>query len=317
LEQTIKHSPFFSIIIPTFNREIIIEETINSCLQQNFEDYEIIVIDDCSTDATSEKVSEINDSRIRLVKNDQNLERCISRNKGIDLANGKYICFLDSDDLFCENHLSTFYNYLESVSFPDCMLFTNSFLKFEENELEKKIVPEFNSHERFSYLLKYTPNPARVCVSTNILRELNFDSKIPGIEDLDLWLRIAINHTIYHLEEYTSIYRIHSEMYSVQSAKRYRKELEMFNYVANKAEFKNALPIKEVNRLKSMCYFFLCQYAFQDSKKFETITCGLKSFFLYPQGYNGKTNKIIFTNITYSIPLLGNLFKFLYRKWKK
>ncbi len=309
--------PFFSIIIPVYNRASVIEETINSCLRQNFEDYEIIVIDDCSTDTTSETVSEIKDSRIRLVKNDQNLERCISRNKGIDLANGKYICFLDSDDLFCENHLSTYHDFLKSENFPECMVFTNSYLKFDENNIEKKLVAKFQYKDRFSYLLKYTPNPARVCISKAILTELSFDPRIPGIEDLDLWLRIAINHPIYHLEEYTSIYRIHSEMYSVQSLKRYKKELEMFTYVANKRELKNVLPKKGVNRLKSMCYFFLCQYAFQDSKRFETIAFGLKSFFLYPQGYNGKTNKIILTNITYSIPLIGNLFKFLYRKWKK
>lgn len=301
-------SPFFSIIIPVYNRENKIENTINSCLSQTFTDFEIIIIDDCSTDATVEVIKSIHDERIKLLQNQVNSERCVSRNRGIEFAKGKYICFLDSDDLFLPNHLLTFYEELEKMNFQECMIFSNSYLQYEGKELLEKRVDPFQFTNRFAYLLEYTPNPARVCVSTSIVQQNLFDKNIPGIEDLDLWLRIALKYPIYHLEKYSNVYSIHDEMYSISSKKKFSNELRMFTYVANKPELKNILPKSKVNRLKSMCYF-LSNFAFESRERWKTIYYASLSFYLCPKGYNGRTNKILLANTLYSTPLIGFLIK--------
>lgn len=99
--------PFFSVVIPTFNREHLITATINSALAQDFDDFEIIVVDDGSTDDT-EAVIEGNfshDSRVRYLKQ-VNSERGAARNHGFRSARGRYVLFLDSDDVMHANHLS-------------------------------------------------------------------------------------------------------------------------------------------------------------------------------------------------------------------
>ena len=302
-------NPFFSVVIPVFNREKTISKTIQTCLDQTFIDFEIIVVDDCSTDQSITRIQDFKDPRIKLITQEINSERCISRNKGIELSTGQYICFLDSDDLFLPNHLDNFYSYLKSLSFPVAMIFSNSFLGYSDGSCIKKNVPLFNSENKFSYLLKYTPNPARVCTSRIILEKFQFDPKIPGIEDFDLWLRIATKFPVFHSEEFTSIYSIHEDMYSINSSKRFESELRMFKYVFNKGILKNILPKKSTRRLLSMCHFHLAKNTFDNESRSSLYYHSFKSFTLYPKGYNGKTNKILFVNALYTLPLFGMLFK--------
>lgn len=91
----------FSIIIPAYNAEKDIERALNSVFKQTFNDYEIIVIDDCSTDNTSEVLK--NKDNIKLIHNQKNLKAGGSRNKGLDNAKGEFIIFLDADDYLAEN----------------------------------------------------------------------------------------------------------------------------------------------------------------------------------------------------------------------
>lgn len=90
--------PYFSIIIPMYNREHFIARAISSCLKQDFEDFEIIVVDDGSTDRSVKVVEEIKDPRIRLIKHDMNQERLIARNTGARASMGQWLIWFDSDD---------------------------------------------------------------------------------------------------------------------------------------------------------------------------------------------------------------------------
>ena len=101
-------SPFFSIILPTYNRDKFISSAIISVIKQHFTKWELIIIDDGSTDKTKDIVLSYDDDRI-FYYYQENQERSIARNNGISHAKGDWICFLDSDDAFKENHLSSFY----------------------------------------------------------------------------------------------------------------------------------------------------------------------------------------------------------------
>lgn len=109
---------FFSIIIPSYNREKTISRTLKSILSQTFIDYEIIVVDDGSVDKTEEVVSSFNDHRIKYYKT-TNFGVAHARNYGIKMANGEYIGFLDSDDIMERDHLQTAIEFLKSKNNPE------------------------------------------------------------------------------------------------------------------------------------------------------------------------------------------------------
>ena len=104
--------PFFSVIIPTFNRAKYIAKAIKSVLAQEFSDWELVIIDDASTDNTEQIVKSFNDNRINYFKNQTNKERCVSRNIGMENSSGKYICFLDSDDYHLPDHLEVLHQHI-------------------------------------------------------------------------------------------------------------------------------------------------------------------------------------------------------------
>lgn len=97
--------PLVSVITPTFNSEDFILETVRSVQNQTFQNWELIVIDDASSDRTVELVQTIQDDRIQLIQLDVNSGAAVARNRGIDLAKGRYIAFLDADDLWLPSKL--------------------------------------------------------------------------------------------------------------------------------------------------------------------------------------------------------------------
>ena len=104
--------PFFSIILPTYNRAYLLPKAIESVLSQTFVDWELIIVDDGSTDNTKELIEAYSNERIRYIYQ-INQERSAARNKGIENATGEYICFLDSDDYFLPEKLETIFSFIQ------------------------------------------------------------------------------------------------------------------------------------------------------------------------------------------------------------
>ena len=102
----------YSVIIPTFNREVKLKRAIESCLQQTKQDFEVIVVDDGSTDGTRQYIESINDSRVKYFFQ-KNSGASSARNNGLSLAAGKYITYLDSDDYYVSNRLEVISKYHE------------------------------------------------------------------------------------------------------------------------------------------------------------------------------------------------------------
>src|SRR5690606_2374704 len=105
--------PYFSVIMPVYNRAELVKQSIDSVIRQTFQDFELICINDGSTDNTLEVLSELEkiDSRIKVVSH-ENKGRCQARNYGIAHAKAKWIAFLDSDDFYLDNHLETLQNLI-------------------------------------------------------------------------------------------------------------------------------------------------------------------------------------------------------------
>lgn len=94
-----------SIIVPVYNAENFIEETIECVFNQTYSNFELILVDDCSTDKSAEIIKNIKDKRVIYLKNKKNSGAALSRNNGIDVATGEYICFLDADDIWSKEKL--------------------------------------------------------------------------------------------------------------------------------------------------------------------------------------------------------------------
>jgi glycosyltransferase involved in cell wall biosynthesis len=301
------HQYYFSVIIPTFNRAHSVSKAINSVLGQTFSDFEIIIVDDASTDNTEAIVASFHDDRISYIKNDTNKERCISRNKGIEKATGKYICFLDSDDYHLPEHLQKLYQFIHSKKEPEALFFTNSWNEDEQGHRTERNCPDFEKYNSYSYFLHYTVNPQRWAVHHQVFAKIKFDSKIVICEDMDTSLRIlAAGYPVYQLKERTTVYVAAEDSFTVSDKNKAEKELLNLNRIFKREELKGKLSFKEKNRLFSMCHFHLAIKANEAKQKAKMYNHAVKSFVLCPKGYNGKTNKILLVMCLYGLPVFGN-----------
>ena len=291
----------FSVIIPTYNRAHFIERAIKSVLDQTYQNFEIIVVDDASSDNTEEVVKRFSDLRIKYHKNHINKERCISRNIGIEKAKGEYICFLDSDDYHLPNHLEVLYNEIQTQNETKGFFFTNSWNETSQGVRSERGCPVYSEIEPYTYFLHYTVNPQRWAVHKEVLLKHAFDPEIVICEDMDTSLRIlAAGVPIYHINERTTIYVAAEDSFTMSDNNKAEKELFYLKKIFKRKELQGNLPRTEKNRLISMCYFHLSQKAFVAKRRWKTIVYTLRSFSLYPKGYNGKTNKILFVQFCYS-----------------
>jgi glycosyltransferase involved in cell wall biosynthesis len=200
----------FSIIIPTYNRDNLIPETIRSVQNQTFKDWECIIVDDGSTDNTKSIIEDLikQDSRIKYVYQ-ENAERSAARNNGIRNSSGEYICFLDSDDHFVINHLEKLKAFIESQKEPICLIINQSINVSADGEFKTNLKQPSTSNIEFLYLNPVSPS--RVCVLKNILSECKFDEDIVIVEDVILWMKIADKYPVYVSDHIGVRYNIHED----------------------------------------------------------------------------------------------------------
>ena len=191
---------FFTVIIPLFNKENFIENTLKSVLNQNFMDFEVIIVNDGSTDASEQKVEYFIDPRIRCFSK-ENEGVSSARNYGINLAKADYITFIDADDYWYPNFLQEMYNNINL--YPELKVFSAAI----EVETSKKVIPSSYSILKngdcqivnyFDASLKETV----ICSSCAVFhksifeRTGHFDIKLNSGEDTDLWIRIGLIYPI-------------------------------------------------------------------------------------------------------------------------
>lgn len=193
----------FSIIVPTYNREVFIEKTIKSILTQTYKHFEVIVADDGSTDNTEQVVKAIGDERVRYYKK-ENGERGAARNFGISKANGDFITFVDSDDILYPNHFAEAVKLLETN--PTAEVFH---LAYEYRDTEGKLLAVKTHQRNFNQQLIHgnVISCIGIFVKKGILGgELLFSEirTLSGTEDWLLWLRLAARYRFYYSDTITA-----------------------------------------------------------------------------------------------------------------
>lgn len=214
-QKKLKH--LVSIIMPAYNCEEFIEETINSVQNQSYGNWELIVVDDASTDKTGEIIKEIsmNDNRVIYIKFSENKGAALARNKAIEVASGEYLAFLDSDDLWLPEKLSKQISFMEKNDF----YFTcTTYGKIDEksNNLEKSYIP--TTEAGYEDILRNCPGNSTVIYNAKKLGKF-FIPNIKKRNDFVMWLQVIKKaEQLYGIHELLSFHRVREGSLSVNKA---------------------------------------------------------------------------------------------------
>lgn len=200
----------FSIIIPTYNRADMISNSINSVIKQIYTNWELIIVDDGSTDNTDIVINNFKDQRIKYFKT-KNQGRSSARNYGIEQAKGNYLCFLDDDDYYYDNFLSEFYNEITLKNYPIAIFMSSQDEESKTGIIIKNEVPNIDE-KKINILFSYTNNFQPFCIPKEILLDNKFDPRFELAEDFHLLFRIILKYPLFYIPKSLCVYKIHDEM---------------------------------------------------------------------------------------------------------
>jgi len=190
--------PFFSVVIPVFNREALIGRCIRSVLSQSFTNFEMIIIDNGSTDNTAKVVESFPDARIKYFYQKGTGSPANPRNNGIKYSHGEWICFLDSDDWWEQEKLSLVYGALKgSISEPDLICHNENFFYEEKSKIGSKLFYGPKYEDMYKNLLIYGNciSTSATSVRSKFIKDKNIqfreEKSFAMVEDYDFWLIIA------------------------------------------------------------------------------------------------------------------------------
>lgn len=211
------NNPLVSIICPSYNAEKFISQTIESVLQQTVTSFELIVVDDCSTDKTIECVKSFSDERICLFVNEKNSGAAFCRNKAISEAKGTYIAFLDADDLWDKTKLD------KQIQFMKKNHYDFTYTNYEEINEDGKSLGRVISGPKKITFRKFKHMDYVGCLTVMYRREIYPNLEIPVSlkknNDYAMWLLLAKKAPCYLLNESLGFYRRH-ETGSISSGKK-------------------------------------------------------------------------------------------------
>ncbi len=247
-----KITPTISVVMPVYNAEAYLRESIDSVLNQTFSDFEFIIIDDCCTDSTAAILSSYNDSRIRVFKNETNQGLTKSLNRGIELAQGKYIARTDADDVCMPTRFEKQIGFMQAhpeVGLCGC---------WYQNIGSKKGLAKYNTtHSQMVIGLLYR---TQVSHSAAMLRKavldmygLHYNPEFITAQDYDLWSRMARVCELANIPEVLMQVRFHTASVSVK-----KKEEQLLNrnkIIANQfAEMGVKISREEIELFVQLCH---------------------------------------------------------------
>ena len=246
--------PIASIITPSYNCKQVFKATFDSVLSQTFKEWEWIIIDDCSTDGSFEYIKELSkdDSRIKVLKLSKNSGSAAARNKGLSIASGRYITFLDSDDTIDNNYLESQIEFIKDNG----PLISAGYRRQAEHTCTDFFIPEETDYKK---ALKGNPLS---CLTTmydrSVIGDLYFDETYNRHEDYIFWLTILKrgvvakgNHKV------LATYVIHSNSKNSNKSKLVKSMYRVYH------------ESQGFNCLKSWIYVF--RYALYSKKKYKGV----------------------------------------------
>jgi glycosyltransferase involved in cell wall biosynthesis len=284
------NNPFFSVIIPVYNRKDFISKSIKSVLAQSYTNFEIICINDSSSDGTKQMIidHQMDDNRVKLISLEQNRGRCIARNEGIKNARGGWICFLDSDDVYLTNHLKTLFDLIKANKTFKAFA-TNQIINNKQNKLQNSVLTLSNF---------ITTNPIQInqlCLNRDI--GIYFpNERIPISEDWYFFRKITSSFPIFYSSVVTCQLIAHNDR-SVNST--VCLEFAKWNEYTGEL-FANQADNKIKNKILPFTYLLCANILLTKNHRKESYLY-LKKAFKYPQSltepllYKALAKLLVFT----------------------
>jgi len=285
----INDTPRVSVILPTYNRAHIVSRAIQSVLDQTYQDFEIIIVDDGSSDKTKEVIQKFTDRRIRYVRHQQNKGGSAARNTGIKFAKGEYIAFQDSDDEWLPQKLKIQMETFEIVPSEVGVIYTDMLRIKKDEEVEYWHSPTVVYGNLLNPKLEYQVFGIGI-QSTLVKRECFnkvgcFDKRFPRYIDLDLLIRLLKNYHFYHIKKPLVKYWVTEGISSNNNAEPIARRLLLEKYFEDVQKNKNFV-----------------------AKQYSMIGCALQLNGNFTEGknYTIKAFKTKPLNITYLLILIAS-----------
>ncbi len=219
--RTMSDTPLISVVTPTYNRADYLGEAIDSVLAQTYQHFEMLIVDDGSTDATPELMKRYaSDSRIRYFQQ-ENQGQSVARNRGIAESTGEYICFLDSDNAWLPEKLESSLAHLAAnpgtdVVYGDCITIDE-----HGKEISRKNMTRFSGDITAKLLKDNFVSMNTTMTRAEIIKSVGgFNPQDRYAEDYGLWLRVATRARFLYVPEYWAYYRVMEDQISSQKVRR-------------------------------------------------------------------------------------------------
>jgi len=254
------NSPLFSVVIPTYNRDKFILNTLSTVFAQTYPHYEVIVVDNASTDETIELLRPFaNSGKIRLIQHDQNFERARSRNTGMENARGDYLTFLDSDDFMRPNCLADAAEF--SIKNPQYKCFHNL---YDLVDADGTVLHKYKLRSLENRLDAITRGNFMACIGNFLHREIyesyRFDTiqDLTGGEDWEFWMRIIADYEVGRIEKYNCSIQQHSERtINNQNVEAMERGLKYMVSKFRRDEHLSIVYKDYLDRIEANCFLYL------------------------------------------------------------
>ncbi|WP_158847678.1 glycosyltransferase family 2 protein [Algibacter sp. L1A34] len=250
--------PFFSVVIPLYNKEKFIDATLKTVLDQSFSDFEIIIINDGSTDNSLNIVEQIKDKRIRLYSN-ENIGLPSTRNYGIHKAKSDFMAFLDADDLWREDYLETIHKLI--LTYKDFSAFATGYKTLTPKSTADLSVTKFSLNHikhicNYLDMLNSNISPSSLVVNKKVFKEIGyFDESVNYGEDEDFYIRLLKKYDFVIYESPKIYYRILFENQMTSPNANFKKVIPDFNKYLNNENCEDLKPYLDFIHFKLVVLF--------------------------------------------------------------
>jgi len=275
--------PEVSVVVPTYNRASVLPRCLNSITNQTFKNFEIIVVDDCSTDNTKQVTQEYDEERLEYIRHNKNKGGAVARNTGIEAASGQYTAFLDSDDEWLpkklEKQMEVFNNGSDQVG----AVYTGHYI-IDSNSRRQGRPPTARGDIYEKQLMYDQVNPTSTVVVKKCCFEDagKFDPDLPARQDYDLWIRLSEEYDFdYVPEPLAKIHEYNDDRISTQYRSRMKANKIMLDRVADRIENYGLLRKRKImaKQYEAVAGFSYISKKYNDARKFLLL-----SIYYYPVG---------------------------------
>lgn len=263
-------APAISLIMSVYNGEDYLREAVESVLNQTFADWELIVINDCSTDSTADILADFaaRDSRVKVYPNEVNLRLPSSLNRALTIVQGKYVARMDADDICLPDRLEKQFAFMEAN--PDIALSSCRFMTWKKGVISSGGCGGRNDADAIKALLLVT-NPILhpgIIAKAEVIKALGYDKTFTCTEDMELWTRfILAGHKVAIQSEYLMIYRLHEKQITETTLEKQKREVVAIqkNYMAKLLEamgpeqesfYVNGIYFRNNTDIREFCAFY-------------------------------------------------------------